>query len=108
MIKNRLFRYISISQSPKRSLLLITSDFSEAEVFYFASLIHLRFAHIYPFRDGNGRTARLIEKWSITEKLGRDSWKIPLEENYKVNQAKYYETINLGVNFYELNDMTSA
>ncbi len=82
---------------------LISSDLSEAEVFYFASLIHLRFAHVHPFRDGNGRAARLIEKWFVTEKLGRDFWKIPSEEYYKVNQAKYYETINLGVNFYELN-----
>ena len=36
------------------------------EVFYHASLIHLRFAHIHPFSDGNGRTARLIEKWGTT------------------------------------------
>ena len=82
---------------------LISQELSKEEVFYFASLIHLRFAHIHPFRDGNGRAARLLEKWFITEKLGRDFWKIPSEENYKVNQAKYYETINLGVNFYELN-----
>lgn len=82
---------------------LISSNLSEKEVFYFASLIHLRFAHIHPFRDGNGRAARLIEKWFIAEKLGRDFWKISSEEYYKVNQARYYETINLGVNFYELN-----
>jgi len=82
---------------------LISSDLSEAEVFYFASLIHLRFAHIHPFRDGNGRAARLMEKWFIAEKLGHHFWKIPSEEYYKVNQARYYETINLGVNFYELN-----
>lgn len=82
---------------------LISSSLSEKEVFYFASLIHLRFAHIHPFRDGNGRAARLLEKWFITEKLGRDYWKIPSEEYYKVNQARYYETINLGVNYYELN-----
>ena len=82
---------------------LISSELSESEVFYFASLIHLRLAHIHPFRDGNGRAARLIEKWFITEKLGHDFWKIPSEEYYKSNQAKYYETINLGVNFYELN-----
>lgn len=82
---------------------LISSSLSEIEVFYFASLIHLRFAHIHPFRDGNGRAARLLEKWFITEKLGRDYWKIPSEEYYKVNQARYYETINLGVNYYELN-----
>ncbi len=82
---------------------LISSNLSEKEVFYFASMIHLRFAHIHPFRDGNGRAARLIEKWFITQKLGRDFWKISSEEYYKVNQARYYETINLGVNYYELN-----
>lgn len=82
---------------------LISEELSKEEVFYFASLIHLRFAHIHPFRDGNGRAARLIEKWFITEKLGREFWKIPSEEYYKTNQARYYETINLGVNFYELN-----
>ncbi len=32
-----------------------------------------------------------------------DFWKMPSEEFYKKNQAKYYETINLGVNYYELN-----
>ncbi|MCK5846617.1 MAG: Fic family protein [Bacteroidales bacterium] len=82
---------------------LISTDFNEMEVFYFASLIHLRFAHIHPFRDGNGRAARLIEKWFVTEKLGRNFWKISSEEYYKKNQKRYYETINLGVNFYELN-----
>ena len=82
---------------------LISSDLTETEVFYFASLIHLRFAHIHPFRDGNGRAARLLEKWFVSEKLGRDFWKISSEEYYKINQDRYYETINLGVNFYELN-----
>ncbi|NHJ85707.1 MAG: Fic family protein [Asgard group archaeon] len=82
---------------------LISSDLNEIEVFYFASLLHLRFAHIHPFRDGNGRAARLIEKWFVTEKLGHDFWKMSSEEYYKKKQVKYYETINLGVNFYELN-----
>jgi Fic family protein len=82
---------------------LILSNLNEIEVFYFASLIHLRFAHIHPFSDGNGRAARLIEKWFVAEKLGHIFWKIPSEEYYKNNQARYYETINLGVNFYELN-----
>jgi Fic family protein len=82
---------------------LISTDLNEMEVFYFASLIHLQFAHIHPFRDGNGRAARLIEKWFVAEKLGRIFWKIPSEEYYKNNQARYYEAINLGVNFYELN-----
>ena len=82
---------------------LISTPLNETEVFYFASLVHLRLAHIHPFRDGNGRAARLIEKWFVAEKLGRDFWKMPSEEYYLKNQAKYYEAINLGVNFYELN-----
>ncbi len=81
----------------------LSSELNETEVFYFASLIHLRFAHIHPFRDGNGRAARLIEKWFIAEKSGHKFWKIPSEEYYKNSLAKYYDTINLGVNFYELN-----
>ncbi len=73
------------------------------EVFYFASLIHLVFVHIHPFRDGNGRAARLLEKWFIAEKLGKRFWKIPSEEYYKTHQEEYYKTMDLGVNYYELN-----
>lgn len=82
---------------------LLNQELSPAEVFYFASMIHLWFVHIHPFRDGNGRAARLLEKWFISEKLGKIFWKIPSEENYKNNQQKYYDNIHLGVNFYELN-----
>lgn len=82
---------------------LIASELNEIETFYFASLIHLRFAHIHPFRDGNGRAARLLEKWFITEKLGYNYWKISSEEYYKRFQAEYYNNISLGINFYMLN-----
>ena len=52
--------------------------------------------------DGNGRAARILEKWFIAEKLGNEFWKIPSEEFYKNNQAEYYSAIDLGVNFYEI------
>ncbi|MCI5125520.1 MAG: Fic family protein [Candidatus Electrothrix sp. AR5] len=81
---------------------LITSPLTTEEVFYFAALLHLRFAHIHPFRDGNGRAARLLEKWFIAEKLGQQFWKIPSEQYYKEHQPEYYATIHLGINFYEL------
>jgi|WetSurMetagenome_2_1015567.scaffolds.fasta_scaffold33402_3 Fic family protein len=82
---------------------LIVGKLTEEEVFYFASLIHLVFVHIHPFRDGNGRAARLLEKWFISEKLGQEFWRIPSEEYYKNHQQQYYKAIDLGVNFYELN-----
>lgn len=81
---------------------LLSNSLSEQEVFYHASLIHLRFVHIHPFMDGNGRIARLIEKWFITENLGKEFWKIASEEYYKSHQEEYYQAINIGVNFYEL------
>ncbi len=46
---------------------LTSAYLSLDEVFYFASLIHLRFVHIHPFADGNGRAARILEKWFLVE-----------------------------------------
>lgn len=82
---------------------LLSKDLTIEEIFYFASLMHLRFAHIHPFMDGNGRVARLLEKWFLSEKAGKDFWEISSERFYKENQKRYYKTINLGINFYELN-----
>ncbi len=82
---------------------LLEKTLTIPEVFYFASLIHLVFVHIHPFRDGNGRVARLLEKWFFAEKLGKEYWKIPSEEYYKKHQEEYYKTLDLGVNYYELN-----
>lgn len=81
---------------------LLKMDLSKSKVFHFASVIHLNFAHIHPFRDGNGRAARLLEKWFLAEKLGKEFWKLSSEKYYKEHQAEYYANINLGVNFYEL------
>lgn len=73
-----------------------------AETFYHAALIHLVFAHIHPFMDGNGRAARLLEKWFLANKLGREAWHIFSEKYYKENVGEYYRNIKLGLNFYTL------
>lgn len=82
--------------------ILLKKDLTKSEVFYFASSIHLIFAHIHPFRDGNGRAARLLEKWFLSEKIGKVFWKLSSEKYYKEHQSDYYNNINLGVNYYEL------
>ncbi len=73
-----------------------------AEAFYHASLAHLRLAHIHPFADGNGRAARLLEKWLLTTLIGAEAWQIPSEKYYWDHRADYYRHINLGVNYYAL------
>jgi len=83
--------------------ILLKNKLSLEEIFYYASQIHLRFVHIHPFLDWNWRTARLLEKWFLTEKLWEKLWKIRSEEYYFNNKKNYYQNINLWVNYYELN-----
>ena len=63
------------------------------EIFYYASLLHLVFVKIHPFQDGNGRTARLIEKWFLIEKIGQKATSVQLEKNYFKNLKNYYANI---------------
>lgn len=72
-------------------------------VFYYASLLHLVFVHIHPFQDGNGRAARLLEKWFLSSYLGKRAWQIPSEQYYKEHRAEYYKNIKIGLNYYDLN-----
>ena len=79
--------------------ILVANDLDAFEVFYYASLIHLVFVKIHPFQDGNGRTARLIEKWFLIEKLGQKATSVQLEKNYFKHLKEYYSNIKvLGLN----------
>lgn len=74
---------------------LLSKKLTESEVFYYASLIHLMFVHVHPFTDGNGRLARILEKWFLSSILGIEFWKISSEQFYKENRNEYYKHINL-------------
>ncbi len=74
------------------------------EVFYYAAMIHLVFIKIHPWNDGNGRSARLIEKWFLAQKLGDKAWFIQNEKNYYQKHQSYYKNIRLlGLEYAELN-----
>jgi Fic family protein len=82
---------------------LINKTLSEEEVFYFAALIHLVFVKIHPFNDGNGRTARLLEKWFLASKLGEKAWYIGSEYYYYQNLQAYYNNLaRIGLFYDEL------
>lgn len=78
------------------------ASLSDDEVFYHAALLHLVFVHIHPFQDGNGRAARLLEKWFLVSQLGNKAWQIPAEQFYAEHRAEYYRNIKIGPNFYIL------
>ncbi len=73
------------------------------EVFFFASMIHLVFVKIHPWNDGNGRSARLLEKWFLAQKLGDQAWFVQSEKNYYINHQTYYNNIRkLGLEYSNL------
>jgi Fic family protein len=82
---------------------LLTLNLSDPEVLYFAAYIHLLFVKIHPFQDGNGRSARLLEKWFLIKKLGEKATAIPLEKNYYLHLQDYYMNLKkIGLDYESL------
>lgn len=82
---------------------LLAAKLDISAVFYYAAMIHLVFVKIHPWNDGNGRSARLIEKWFLAQKLGEKAWFISSEKYYYDHHMLYYKNIrNLGLEYQEL------
>ncbi|MCO5275047.1 MAG: Fic family protein [Flavobacteriales bacterium] len=71
-------------------------NLSLTEALYYAALLHLRFVQVHPFADGNGRTARLLEKWFLAGAMGRSAWHLRSELYYRLNLSAYYEALKMG------------
>ncbi len=84
--------------------MLLEQNLNTQQIFYYASLIHLVFVKIHPFNDGNGRTARLLEKWFLAALLGEKAWYIGSEHYYYKNlQAYYHNLARVGLFYDDLN-----
>lgn len=84
--------------------ILKAANLEVKEVFYYAAFIHLIFLKIHPLQDGNGRTARLLEKWFLRTKLGSIATAIELEKNYYLHKLDYYKNIRkIGLEYDTLN-----
>jgi len=87
---------------------LLKKELTSEESFYFASYIHLVFVKIHPFDDGNGRSARLLEKWFLARKLDISVWSINSEKYYHDNLAEYYKNLEDVGFFYDNLDYGKA
>lgn len=91
---NRLFADIALLSGQTMSI---------EEVFFYAAMIHLVFVKIHPWNDGNGRSARLMEKWFLAQHLGEKAWFIQSEKMYYLQHQTYYRNIRvLGLEYEEL------
>ncbi len=91
---NKLFTDIDI---------LLKREMTISEIFYFASMIHLVFIKIHPFADGNSRSARLLEKWFLAQKLGKHAWFIQSERLYHNRHKSYYKNVYVGDDYSTIN-----
>ena len=83
--------------------LLLKADMGFAESFFYASMIHLVFVKIHPWNDGNGRSARLLEKWFLAAKLEGHAWFLQSEKHYYEQHQQYYSNLRkLGLEYAEL------
>lgn len=96
---NKLFSDISKLENEK------LNDF---EIFYYAAYIHLVFVKIHPFQDGNGRAARLLEKWFLIEHINEKATAVQLEKNYFKNLENYYRNIKKLGTEYETLDYSKS
>jgi len=81
---------------------LLEKKMNKQEIFFWAQWCHLMLVLIHPFSDGNGRVTRILEKWFLAQRLGKEYWYLQTEKYYWDNLEQYYKNLNLGPNYWEV------
>jgi len=82
---------------------LLNKKMTTTEAIFWSSWLHLEIALIHPFLDGNGRVARLLEKWFMSLKLGDNpAWFLQTEHYYFKNRQVYYNNLRKAENYWEV------
>ncbi|WNY27677.1 Fic family protein [Methanolapillus ohkumae] len=87
-----------------QTVLLLKQELSVSEIFYHASLIHLRVIQIHPFVKNNVKAAVLLEKWFLKEMLGKSFVKLPSEKYYFEEKDRYNMNTLTGTAFNNIDD----
>ncbi|HMP67455.1 MAG TPA: Fic family protein [Candidatus Paceibacterota bacterium] len=97
LIKNEMSQIFNIIEK------LIANKMSEPEIIFWSAWLHLEIALVHPFLDGNGRSARLLEKWFMSQKSGKNIWFLQTENYYFENRQTYYKNLRKAENYWEVN-----
>lgn len=82
----------------------VTHSRGKIDPLILAGIFHKQFVLVHPFMDGNGRTARLATKVLLAD-MGLNTFNLFSFENYyNQNVTRYFHTVGIYGNYYELTD----
>lgn len=67
----------------------------QTKVMIKAAQLHLAILCIHPFSDGNGRTARLLERWFVAMHFGPWAFGIHNERYYREHRVEYLTNLHV-------------
>ena len=88
--------------------IVLSLDLDEYEVLYYSAQIHFWLVKIHPFYDGNGRAARLLEKWFLVAHFKEKGFALQTEKSYYQNLQAYYKNLRISGFEYEDTDFSKA
>lgn len=88
--------------------IVLSLDLDEYEVLYYSAQIHFWLVKIHPFYDGNGRAARLLEKWFLVAHFKEKGFALQTEKSYYQNLQDYYNNLRKTGFEYEDTDFSKA